>query len=142
MITKKNVLGTQLQSCGTNPMTGYFRDGCCSTDESDYGLHVVCAVMTAEFLAYTKAQGNDLSTPMPAFDFPGLKPGDRWCVCASRWKEAVYVNMAPPVVLEACHIKALEIVPLETLIAYAFEEKRFDSKGSIEGTNGKGHHLN
>lgn len=117
-------------------MTGYFRDGCCSTDESDYGLHVVCAVMTYEFLAYTKAQGNDLSTPMPAYNFPGLKPGDRWCVCAARWKEALYENVAPPVILEACHLKALEIVPLETLQAHAFEEQRFKTNGHTNGSNG------
>ncbi|MGF1571566.1 MAG: DUF2237 family protein [Sumerlaeia bacterium] len=127
MISKKNVLGTALQVCGTKPMTGYFRDGCCSTDETDHGLHVVCALMTTEFLAYTKAQGNDLSTPRPEFNFPGLKPGDRWCVCATRWKEALYHDIAPPVILEACHVKALEVVSLEILQAHAFETKHFES---------------
>ncbi|MDX1972631.1 MAG: DUF2237 domain-containing protein [Candidatus Sumerlaeia bacterium] len=130
---KLNVLGSDLITCSTKPMTGYFRDGCCRTDESDFGSHTVCAVMTAEFLAYTKAMGNDLSTPMPMYDFPGLKPGDKWCVCASRWKEAIYANVAPPVILEACHAKCLEIVPLETLKAHEFRAERFAPTAITEG---------
>ncbi len=111
----KNVLGTPLQSCCTDPMTGFYRDGFCSTGYMDRGVHVVCAQVTESFLEYTKNQGNDLSTPFPQFDFPGLKPGDKWCLCASRWKEAMEAGFAPPVVLEATHEKALEFVSLEQL---------------------------
>ena len=96
-------------------MTGYFRDGCCHTDPQDRGLHVVCAVMTAEFLGFSREQGNDLSTPMPDYDFPGLKPGDRWCLCAMRWLEAYAAGMAPKVDLEATHLNALGVVSLNQL---------------------------
>ena len=118
MITVKNILGTELQSCCFDPLTGYFRDGFCRTREDDYGTHVVCARMTEEFLVYTKAKGNDLSTPMPQYSFPGLKPGDQWCLCVTRWKEAMLAGVAPPVVLESTHEKALETVTLEELKAY------------------------
>ncbi len=113
----KNVLGTLLESCSTSPMTGFYRDGCCKTGADDHGSHVVCAMVTKEFLAYTKARGNDLSTPNPWF--PGLKPGDRWCLCASRWKEALDAGVAPPVVLEATHEKALKYVSLDDLKRHA-----------------------
>ena len=114
-----NVLGTELMPCSTNPVTGFFRNGCCETGPDDLGLHTVCAVMTAEFLAFSKATGNDLSTPMPAYGFPGLKPGDRWCLCAPRWKEALDAGMAPQLVLEATHEETLAIVPLGVLRDYA-----------------------
>lgn len=100
-------------------MTGFFRDGCCETGPMDTGRHVVCAQVTAEFLEYTKAQGNDLSTPMPVYGFPGLKPGDRWCLCASRWREAMEAGVAPPVVLASTHEAALKSVSLNNLKEYA-----------------------
>jgi hypothetical protein len=115
MAQAKNVLGTDLQVCCTDPMTGFYRDGYCNTGGQDFGVHVVCAEMTAEFLEFTKAQGNDLSTPMPAYNFPGLKPGDCWCLCASRWQEAFEAGVAPPVKLEATHARALEVVSLADL---------------------------
>lgn len=118
MTSASNVLGQPLQSCCTNPMTGFYRDGLCNTGAGDYGAHVVCAQMTPAFLEFTKNQGNDLSTPMPAYQFPGLKPGDRWCVCASRWKEALDMGVAPPVVLEATHASALEYASLDELKAH------------------------
>ena len=121
MSTAKNVLGTPLKSCSTSPMTGYFRTGCCDTGADDYGIHVVCARVTAEFLAFTAERGNDLSTPNPWFGFPGLKPGDQWCVCAARWKEALEAGAAPPVVLEATHISALEFVDLDDLQRHAVD---------------------
>lgn len=105
-----NVLGEALQGCSDDPLTGFYRDGFCHTGESDTGTHVVCAEMTAEFLEYTASRGNDLSTPRPQWMFPGLKPGDRWCLCALRWKEALDAGMAPAVVLEATHIGVLEYV--------------------------------
>ena len=111
----KNVLGGELQACSTDPMTGFFRDGCCNTGPGDAGAHTVCAVMTAEFLGYTREQGNDLSTPRPEFRFPGLKPGDRWCLCAGRWREAYDAGVAPRVVLEATHESAGEAVGLDAL---------------------------
>lgn len=115
----KNVLGTDLQVCCTDPMTGFYRDGCCRTGAGDVGLHVVCAQLTAEFLAFSASRGNDLSTPNPEYGFPGLKPGDRWCLCALRWKEALEEGLAPPVVLEATHVSALEFVDLEQLQRHA-----------------------
>ena len=117
----KNVLGRELQVCSTRPMTGFFRNGCCETSHEDVGMHTVCAVMTVEFLAYSKAAGNDLSTPMPEYGFAGLKPGDRWCLCAPRWKEALDAGAAPQVVLEATHEETLAIVPLGVLKDYAVE---------------------
>ena len=115
----RNVLGTELQPCGTDPLTGFYRDGCCETGPDDHGTHVVCAVMTAEFLGFTRARGNDLSTPRPAYRFPGLVPGDRWCLCVSRWREALAVGVAPPVVLEATHVRTLDVVSLDDLTAHA-----------------------
>ena len=116
----RNVLGGELASCSTDPVTGFYRNGCCETGPHDTGMHTVCAVMTAEFLAFSKAAGNDLSTPRPEFAFPGLKPGDRWCLCAPRWKEALDAGMAPQLVLEACHEETLAIVPLGVLKDFAF----------------------
>lgn len=117
----KNVLGGELIACSTDPLTGFYRDGCCSTGAEDAGLHIVCAVMTAPFLAFSASRGNDLSTPMPAYGFPGLQPGDRWCLCALRWKEALEAGMAPPVVLEATHISTLEYLELDELQAHAHQ---------------------
>lgn len=117
----KNILGGPLQSCSTDPMTGWFRDGCCETQSADRGRHLVCAVMTADFLAFSKASGNDLSTPRPEYSFPGLKQGDQWCLCLERWKEAYAAGAAPQVVLEATHQIALERVSLETFQAFAVE---------------------
>ncbi|MGF1516070.1 MAG: DUF2237 family protein [Elainellaceae cyanobacterium] len=115
MSNAKNVLGTPLETCSTSPMTGFYRNGCCDTGAGDMGVHVVCAEMTEDFLRYTKAQGNDLSTPRPEYSFPGLKPGDRWCLCASRWQEALDAGMAPKVALAATHASALEHVSLGDL---------------------------
>lgn len=121
MAKAKNVLGGPLEACSIAPMTGFYRDGCCHTGPGDFGVHVVCAEMTEAFLRYTKAQGNDLSTPVPAYNFPGLKPGDRWCLCASRWKEAYEDGVAPKVALSATHEAALQIVTLEQLQEYALD---------------------
>ncbi|MGB3183924.1 MAG: DUF2237 domain-containing protein [Cyclobacteriaceae bacterium] len=115
----RNILGKRLELCCIAPMTGFYRDGTCHTGPEDGGTHVVCAVMTEEFLTYTKSRGNDLSTPMPAYDFPGLKPGDKWCLCVTRWKEAHDAGKAPPIIPESSHIKALEVVDKEILLAYA-----------------------
>ena len=117
-----NVLGTALQPCSHAPTTGFYRTGYCATGPEDRGSHVVCAQMTAEFLSFTKAQGNDLSTPRPAYDFPGLTPGDRWCLCAARWEEAREAGCAPPVVLEATHPAVLNVVDLDVLKAHAVAE--------------------
>ncbi len=114
-----NVHGRPLAACSTAPLTGFFRDGCCNTGPADAGSHTVCAVMTDEFLAYSKYLGNDLSTPRPEYGFPGLKHGDRWCLCAARFLQAHHEGVAPQVRLEATHLRALEIVPLERLERYA-----------------------
>lgn len=119
MAEAENVLGGNLDICCTSPVTGYYRDGLCRTGGQDFGLHVVCAQVTAEFLEFTKSRGNDLSTPVPQFNFPGLKPGDRWCLCASRWQEALDAGVAPPVILEAIHARALEFVSLDDLKKHA-----------------------
>ncbi|MGL6094594.1 MAG: DUF2237 family protein [Fimbriiglobus sp.] len=119
MSTAKNVLGTPLKTCSTDPMTGFFRTGCCDTGADDVGIHIVCARVTAAFLAFSKSRGNDLTTPNPYFGFPGLRPGDQWCLCAERWKEALEAGMAPPVVLEATHMASLEFVDLEDLQRHA-----------------------
>jgi uncharacterized protein (DUF2237 family) len=111
----KNVLGGDLIACCTDPLTGFYRDGSCRTGPSDTGSHVICAVMTEAFLTFTKEKGNDLSTPVPQYRFPGLKPGDGWCLCALRWKEAYDAGVAPPVRLQATHEKALQFVSLEVL---------------------------
>lgn len=117
----RNVLGEPLQPCGLDPVTGFFRDGCCNTGPEDRGSHTVCAEMTEAFLAYSKARGNDLSTPRPEFGFPGLEPGDRWCLCALRWREAYAAGRAPRVVLAATHERALEVVDLFDLKRYAHD---------------------
>ncbi len=117
-----NVLGQPLQACCADPATGFYRDGYCRTSAADVGQHTICAVMTAEFLDYSRAQGNDLSTPVEAFGFPGLKPGDRWCVCAGRWAQALTADVAPPVVLQATDAKALEVVSFDDLFARAVIE--------------------
>ena len=116
-----NVLGGALEACSCAPMTGWFRDGHCRTDPSDLGQHSICCVMSERFLNYSKAQGNDLSTPMPDFGFPGLKPGDCWCVCAPRWKQAYDDGMAPPVRLEATEHTALQVIPLDILKTHAHQ---------------------
>jgi uncharacterized protein (DUF2237 family) len=110
-----NVLGGKLQSCGTDPMTGFRRDGCCDTDADDAGVHTVCAVVTEEFLRFSVGVGNDLVTPRPEFGFPGLRPGDRWCLCASRWAQAHRAGVAPPVLLAATHAQSLEWIDLADL---------------------------
>lgn len=114
-----NVLGTRLQLCSAEPRTGWFRDGHCCSDPKDRGLHLVCVIVTLEFLQYSRSQGNDLSTPRPEYDFPGLKAGDRWCLCAVRWREAHAAGVAPDVVLAATHVHTLGIVSLDTLREYA-----------------------
>ena len=114
-----NVLGTPLECCCTSPMTGFYRNGRCATGPDDHGLHIVCAEMTAEFLEFTKSGGNDLSTATPELGFPGLLPGDRWCLCIDRWREALDAGVAPPVVLEATHISAIEFVNLDDLQRHA-----------------------
>ncbi|HEX8232828.1 MAG TPA: DUF2237 domain-containing protein [Caulobacteraceae bacterium] len=119
--TARNVLGGELMPCSSDPVTGFYRNGCCETGPHDFGLHTVCAVMTAEFLAFSKMAGNDLSTPIPQASFLGLKPGDRWCLCAPRWKEALDAGAAPQVVLEATHEETLAIVPLGVLKDHAAE---------------------
>jgi uncharacterized protein (DUF2237 family) len=116
-----NVLGEPLKPCSEAPMTGFFRDGCCNTGAEDVGLHVVCVVTTAEFLAFSKSRGNDLSTPIPEYGFPGLKPGDRWCLCAARWQEALEAGVAPRVVLAATHAAALQVVSLDDLKRHAID---------------------
>lgn len=117
----RNVLGGELEPCSYDPMTGYYRTGCCETRGDDPGMHVVCAVMTDEFLAFSASRGNDLSTPMPHHGFPGLQAGDRWCLCASRWQEAFEAGMAPQVVLAATHLSALEYSSLADLRAHAVD---------------------
>ena len=115
----RNVLGGPLRACSYAPLTGYFRDGCCRTRNDDGGRHVVCARMTSEFLSYSLGQGNDLITPRPEWRFAGLKPGDRWCLCAERWLEAYRAGVAPPVVLDATHEAALDLIPLDVLQSFS-----------------------
>jgi uncharacterized protein (DUF2237 family) len=119
MAGAKNVLGTPLRTCGRDPLTGFYRNGRCDTGRDDEGLHLVCTRVTAEFLEFSAAHGNDLSTPSPEWGFPGLRPGDRWCVCVRRWKEAMEAGAAAPVVLESTHVSALEFVSIEELSAHA-----------------------
>ncbi|MFB2833219.1 DUF2237 family protein [Floridanema evergladense] len=121
MTGARNVLGETLQTCCTSPMTGFYRDGKCNTGAGDVGAHIICAQVTEEFLTFSKARGNDLSTPVPAFNFPGLKPGDRWCLCALRWKEALDAGVAPPVILSSTHASAVEYVSLDELKANALD---------------------
>ncbi len=117
----RNVFGEPLSTCSIAPMTGFYRDGCCETGPEDTGRHVVCAQVTQEFLEYSRARGNDLVTPRPEFGFPGLKPGDRWCLCALRWREAMEAGIAPPVALAATHERALDIIDLQELKAHALD---------------------
>ena len=119
--SQRNVLGGLLGSCSEAPITGFFRDGCCNTSDEDLGSHTICVVLTADFLAFSKARGNDLSTPRPEFDFPGLKPGDRWCLCAARWREALQAGKAPHVVLNTTNEAALLIVSLDDLKRHAID---------------------
>ena len=119
----KNILGTDLKCCGTKPMTGYFRDGFCRTTETDRGRHVVACIVNEKFLHFTRQMGNDLSSPNPMYSFPGLKPGDKWSVCALRWKEAFDAGCAPEVILEATHEKSLEYVALDDLISMSSDPK-------------------
>ncbi len=119
MTDAKNVIDGNLEVCCTSPMSGFYRDGFCRTGGQDFGSHVICAQVTSEFLEFTKSRGNDLSTPVPDFNFPGLKAGDRWCLCASRWQEALDAGVAPPVILSATHARALEVVSLDELKKHA-----------------------
>jgi uncharacterized protein len=121
MAEDRNVLGGELEPCGTDPLTGFYRDGQCSTGPEDAGSHTVCAVVTADFLAHQRRVGNDLSTPRPEYRFPGLRPGDRWCVVAARWLQAYHDGVAPPVVLAASHARAADIVPLPLLRQHAVD---------------------
>jgi len=121
MATAKNVLGGPLQPCSAKPLTGFYRNGCCDTGYEDTGLHLICVVTTAQFLAFSASRGNDLSTPFPHYGFPGLQPGDRWCLCATRWVEALEAGVAPRVVLEATHISMLEFADLETMQQHAVD---------------------
>jgi len=122
----KNVYGEPLVACSFKPMTGYFRDGCCKTDASDTGNHVVCVVITDTFLRFSLLRGNDLSTPRPEWQFPGLKPGDQWCLCANRWVEAWEAGVAPPVVMESTHAKILELVDFDLLKEFEFTHQDSD----------------
>jgi len=117
----RNILGGEMEPCGTDPLTGFRRDGCCTTGPEDLGSHTVCAVVTAGFLAQQRAVGNDLVTPRPEYGFPGLQPGDRWCVCAARWAQAYRAGVAPPVVLAATNARAADIVPLDALREHAVD---------------------
>lgn len=118
---ERNVLGGELEECGTDPVTGFYRDGCCSTGPEDTGSHTVCAVVTQEFLSHQQSVGNDLVSPVPAYGFPGLRPGDRWCVVARRWLQALEAGVAAPVVLSSTNERALELIPLEVLRAHAVD---------------------
>lgn len=120
-MSERNVLGGPLEPCGNDPVTGFYRDGCCSTGEEDTGRHIICGVVTAEFLAHQRSIGNDLSTPMPQYRFPGLVPGDRWCVTAANWLRAHHDGQACPVVLAATHERALDLISLEELRQYAVD---------------------
>ncbi len=126
MYEARNVLGGLLELCCIDPVTGFYRDGICRTGADDTGLHVVCARMTQEFLAFSVRNGNDLVTPRPEFLFPGLKPGDQWCLCAARWQEALDAGIAPPVVLKSTHISALEFLSLADLMAHALDADEED----------------
>ncbi len=121
MNKQKNVFGEELIECSCKPMTGFYRDGSCHTDQRDVGLHTVCVQVTREFLRYSKNKGNDLSTPIPEFEFPGLSDGDRWCLCAQRWKEAYEDGAAPRVILQATHVKTLDIIPIDILKPFAID---------------------
>ena len=118
----KNVFGEPIITCSKKPMTGFFRNGCCDTDEFDHGLHTVCVIVDDNFLNFSKSRGNDLSTPVPAFGFVGLKSGDKWCLCALRWKEAMLNNIAPKVILEATNEKTLEVIEMKDLLKYSHKK--------------------
>jgi len=118
----KNIFGEKLITCSNNPMTGFFRNGCCNTDDSDFGMHIVCVIISDEFLQFSKSKGNDLSTPVPEFGFRGLKAGDKWCLCALRWKEALINNMAPKVILEATNEKTLDVIKIEDLLENSYKK--------------------
>jgi len=133
----KNVLGSELQTCSTDPMTGFTRTGCCDAHGQDQGVHTVCSVMTAEFLDFSKAQGNDLSTPRPEFGFAGLRPGDQWCVCAPRWAEALEAGQAPQVVLAATHAQTLEWASLDDLVTHAVDAELAEGDGGGKGNSGE-----
>jgi len=120
-----NVAGTELVACSYDPLTGYFRDGCCNTDASDHGSHLVCVRLTKAFLEFSATRGNDLTTPRPEYRFSGLEPGDRWCLCASRWREALEEGVAPPVILDATHSGALKFVTIEQLQAHRFDSAAY-----------------
>jgi uncharacterized protein (DUF2237 family) len=128
----RNVVGGTLLECSADPLTGFFRDGCCATGAEDVGSHTVCAIVTAEFLEFSAGVGNDLSTPQPQSGFPGLGAGDRWCVCAARWLEAHNAGCAPPVILAATHERALDMIPIETLLASAVEPDPAADQGSTD----------
>lgn len=117
-MTDRNIFGEPLVPCSFSPLTGWFRDGCCKADQNDSGSHLVCAIVTAEFLAFSKERGNDLSTPRPAHAFPGLVPNDQWCLCANRWHEAYLAGVAPPLVLESANQLVLKLIPLDVLMRY------------------------
>ena len=121
MIEQKNVLGTELSTCSLSPKTGFYRDGSCQTDEHDRAVHSVCAIVSDEFLQYSKSAGNDLITPMPQSNFPGLRAGDRWCLCAMRWHEAHLAGVAPPLYLQATHARVLDLIDLDILLPYALD---------------------
>ena len=116
-----NIFNEPLEACSFDPVTGFFRSGCCETSEQDTGSHTVCAIMTEEFLKFSKSKGNDLSTPVPAFDFPGLNSGDRWCLCAARWLEAYEASSAPSIIAKATHRRAIEIIPMEVIKEFALD---------------------
>lgn len=122
----RNVFGEPIVPCSFDPLTGFFRDGCCKTNDEDVGTHVICAIMTEEFLAFSKSRGNDLSTPIEQWGFPGLKPGNQWCLCALRWVEALNADAAPFVVLESCNIHALDIVDLDVLKRFEYHPRQDD----------------
>lgn len=121
MVAQLNVFGDPIEPCSTRPLTGFFRTGCCDTGAEDAGMHTVCAIMTREFLEFSRARGNDLITPAPQFGFPGLRPGDRWCLCSTRWLEAERLGKAPPVVLEATNIRTLDVIDRYTLESHALK---------------------
>ncbi|WP_027467971.1 DUF2237 family protein [Deefgea rivuli] len=122
-----NVLGQELKPCSFDPLTGFFRDGCCRTDETDIGEHIVCVVLSTKFLSFSQQRGNDLSTPRPEYGFAGLKAGDQWCLCATRWLEALQAGAAPQIVLAATHENILDLISLETLVEYGIDRPTFSS---------------
>tara|TARA_B100001093_G_scaffold428026_1_gene422645 strand:+ start:149 stop:529 length:381 start_codon:yes stop_codon:yes gene_type:complete len=124
----KNIFGEKLITCSNNPMTGFFRNGCCDTDDSDLGMHTVCVILNNEFLLFSKSRGNDLSTSVPEFGFKGLKAGDKWCLCALRWKEALIHNMAPKVILEATNEKTLDVIKIQDLLNHSHKKNESSEK--------------